>query len=161
MRKIKLTKGKFTTVDNEDFEKLSQYNWQVNSNGYAVRQDWNKMDKRSKTIRMHRSIMDCPAGLVVDHINHDVLDNRRENLRVCTIKQNCMNQKPRERSSKYKGVSWGARDKRWCAHIRVDYKGINLGSFKREEDAAIAYDKAAARYQGEFAYQNITKQKER
>src|SRR5690606_25144089 len=70
---IPLTKGKFTKVDNEDFEHLSKFNWSV-SNGYAM--NWNLG-------RMHRYIMKCPKELVVDHKNHDKLDNRKVNLRVC------------------------------------------------------------------------------
>ena len=91
MKKIKLTQGKFALVDDEDFERVSQYKWTAEkcskSENYYAR-------NRTINAKMHRLIMGvCKSKLVVDHVNHRTLDNRKENLRVCTQKQNLRNRK--------------------------------------------------------------------
>jgi len=98
VKKIRLTKGLFALVDDEDFERVNQFKWcaSLESRGtkyYAIRWVWNKETKRRVKIRMHRFIMDLPPGsidgLVVDHINDDGLDNRRScNLEVITAEEN-------------------------------------------------------------------------
>ena len=91
MKKIKLTQGKFALVDDEDFERVSQYKWTAEkcskSENYYAR-------NRTINAKMHRLIMGvCKSKLVVDHVNHRTLDNRKENLRVCTQKENLRNRK--------------------------------------------------------------------
>ena len=104
---------------------------------------------------MHRLIMQAIDGQYVDHINGDGLDNRRENLRICTHAQNMQNQMPvRLGTSKYKGVSWDKVAKKWAAHINLDGKPKKLGRFVAEEDAAKAYDSAAIEHYGEYARPN-------
>jgi hypothetical protein len=94
--------------------------------------------------------------MFVDHIDHNGLNNRRSNLRLCTAQQNARNHRPQLRgSSKYKGVSWRQDGKVFRALIWHNGKSINLGRFKNEIDAAKAYDKAAKKYFGEFAYLNF------
>ena len=105
---------------------------------------------------MHRVIMDAPKGMHVDHINGNGLDNRRENLRLCTNSQNHMNRKThRDSSSKYKGVSWNKRNSKWQAYIGSGIKRKNLGYFASESDAAKAYDIKAKECFGEFARLNL------
>jgi len=81
---------------------------------------------------MHRQIMKAPAGFVVDHINYNGLDNRKANLRLATLTQN--NRHTRRTihpgTSKYKGVCWYSREKRWAVRIHADGKTIPLGYFK-------------------------------
>lgn len=96
--------------------------------------------------------MGNPAGLDIDHINHNTLDNRRCNLRVASRSQNAANCKGR--GNKYKGVWWDEEKQRWRARITVNYQGYNLGRFDNEEDAAIAYNVAAQLFFGEFALLN-------
>src|SRR5690242_17796567 len=103
---------------------------------------------------MHRVIMNASADIHVDRINGDGLDNRRENLRLCTRDENMMNRrKNSNNSSGYKGVD---RNKgKWRAYIQVDKKWIHLGYFSTAEQAAHAYDNAAKKYFGEFANTNF------
>lgn len=94
---------------------------------------------------------------MVDHINHDTLDNRQTNLREVTPQQNQWNKRPmRGSSSKYKGVGWRSDKNKWDAQIRTNGKRRFLGYYEVEEQAAVAYDKAASELFGEFAWLNST-----
>jgi hypothetical protein len=152
-RRIPLTRGLFSIVDAEDYPLLSQYTWFAEGTGqncYAVRKE------NGKSIKMHRWIMNAPDNLVVDHIDHNGLNNRKENLRVCTFVENCRNlRSSRHKTSKYKGVHWNKRSKKWAAQISCDNKTYHLGYFTDEIEAAKAYDKAAQKYHGQFASLNL------
>ena len=109
---------------------------------------------------MHRCIIKVPTGCVVDHINHNGLDNRRANLRPATRAQNNRYSKKRKNTrSKYKGVSYYSREKQFVAKITTDGKTVKLGYFEDEVEAAKAYDKAARKYHKEFAYLNFPRTK--
>ena len=150
---IPLTQGKFAIVDADDYDELSQYKWTAAKSPntfYAVR------SVRGRQIRMHRLITNAPKGLVVDHRNHNGLDNRKENLRLCTRSENACNQRPQTgRSSKYKGVCWHKTQKRWHARIHSNGVTYHLGSFKSEIEAAKAYDKKTKELFGKFACLNF------
>ena len=114
MKEILLTQNQVALVDDIDYKKLSKYKWQaLNMNGsfYAVRQT-SKKEGKGFTILMSRQILGLERGdkRQGDHQNHRTLDNRRANIRICTIQQNHMNQKRQQNTtSKFKGVSWDKR----------------------------------------------------
>ena len=104
---------------------------------------------------MHRVVL--PGFEMLDHINHDGLDNRRENLRPCTASQNHANQRKRTEhtSSKYKGVHWAKDRNKWRASICVEGRWYKLGAFNTEEEAATVYNAAAQKAFGVFAGLNL------
>ena len=159
MKKIELTKGRFTWVDDEDYDSLGKHPWHINTRGYAARTIHNKGNQ--KNIRMHREIMNTPVGMQTDHINHDKLDNRRSNLRICTNGQNQQNGKKcrtyggKTPSSKYKGVSFNKRKNKWASNIVINKEMIFLGYYSDETQAAHTYDQAAHEMFGEFARLNF------
>jgi hypothetical protein len=154
MVEISLTQDKVALVNDEDFELVSQYNWHIARNRYAVTKTSRKNAPR-KDILMHRLIMRAEKGQQVDHINGNGLDNRRENLRFCTHAENQHNISYGYGKSRYKGVHWHKNREKWCSAICYNSKKIYLGSFSSEIEAARAYDEAAKQYFGAFAHLNF------
>lgn len=171
-REVPLTRGMTALVDAEDFERVSRWNWyaefQYNSPSnksvgvfYAKRRvNRNKHDEKQHVIYLHRFVMNAPVGLHVDHCDRtQSLDCRKSNLRLATRAQNQYNKRKSAAvsGSRFKGVRKCSRSgdrEAWEARIGVDYRAIFLGSFKCEEDAAIAYNAAAALHFGQFALLN-------
>lgn len=154
MKRIQLTQGKFAVVDDADYELLRGYSWQF-LKGYAKRAI--KVNGKSKTIMMHRQILGLAPGEIGDHINGDRLDNRRANLRKTDETGNARNVRKsirRRCSSRFKGVCWSHRGRRWQAAIAIKHQKRWLGYFDTEIEAAIAYNRAAKRHFGEFASPN-------
>ncbi len=144
-------------LDDADHYEQSKFLWHISStrNTYYVRRETHIYNKRD-VIYLHREIMSVPSDMKVDHINGNGLDNRRENLRVCTHQQNLFNgRKHQNCSSRFKGVSWSQSRSRWCAFIKRNGKTVNLGRFRVEVEAAIAYNRAATELFGEFANLNV------
>ncbi|KKN21672.1 hypothetical protein LCGC14_0923000 [marine sediment metagenome] len=155
MKNIKLTQGKFAIVDDADYVWLNQWKWcayKPPTGGFYA-----KRKGSGRTILMHRQILGLGPGdkRQGDHIFHNTLDNRRNNLRICTGQENQRNRKPRSNTtSGYKGVSWHNRIKKWQVHIQVNRRRKHLGYFVLELDAALAYNKAAKELYGVFVYLN-------
>jgi len=165
MKKIELTQNQYALVDDEDFDKLNQWKWYATyqpcvKSFYAVRHLRGNKNSKRQSILMHRIIMDTPRNMQTDHINHDTLDNRKQNLRICTVGQNNSNRiNHKNFTSKYKGVYSDKRNKnlRWIAQIRINTKAVYLGAFKSEIQAAKAYNKKARELFGEYALLNKIK----
>lgn len=142
-------------VDDDMYDGLTDgWRWYTDHRGYALGR---------KTIAngfclhayMHSVVVRPPDGTVVDHINGNPLDNRRENLRVCLIKENVRNSPGRGGLSRFKGVSWNKQAGKWQVAIRANGQRIYLGIYEDELEAASVYNEAAKKYFGEFAYLNV------
>ncbi len=161
MKQIPLTQNKFALVDDEDYQELSLFKWcavRRRTTWYAVRGGSRDESGKQKSFLMHRAILGLKKGdkLESDHRDHNGLNNRRSNLRLCTHSQNCMNRKlQKDVTSKYKGVCWNKKRNKWTAEIRKDGKKHYLGCFDSEIEAAKVYDKRATELFGEFAYLNF------
>jgi hypothetical protein len=148
-------------VDDEDYETVNKFYWSVcgKHNIYYAKSSIYLPCGKQKTIRMHRLIMGVndPKKLV-DHIDHNGLNNQRSNLRIATHQENSKNRTPYG-SSKYLGVCWCKRSGRWLVQIKIN-KTTNkfLGYFNNEIDAAMVYDKYAKEIHGEFANLNFKPQ---
>jgi hypothetical protein len=148
--------GNVAIVDEDDYSELSKFKWFVMSNGYAARSCWLKEEGRSESVLMHRQIMDVQPGLMVDHINMNILDNRKENLRIATRSENMVNSKKRiSGKNPYKGVHWSKQHSKWKVEITKDYKNNFIGLFEDPETAARAYDATAVKFFGDFALLNF------
>lgn len=148
---VPLTENRYAKVDARDVQTVSGIAWCVDGSGYA----WASID--GKGVRMHRLIMSPPANMLVDHRNHQKLDNRRENLRVCTKMQNNVNLKGSEHgsTSQYIGVSWDKSRNKWVSRITAHGVVRQIGRYEDEREAAIARDIAALESHGEYARLNF------
>ncbi len=159
-RKIPLTQGKFALVDPEDYSRLAKYKWHLAKSPtslYAAR--WKRLPAKNSRVKiwMHHQVIHIPAHMVCNHINHNGLDNRKANLRPATVSQNLCN-RPKKRTkarSKYKGLEWDKKQRKWKARIQYNSKKFYLGTFKNENAAAQAYDAAAKKYHKDFATFNF------
>jgi len=148
-----LTKGQIAIIDREDVEKVIGYNWTaisgIGDSFYARRGT-----HAGKIFPMHK-VITGKFNNTIDHINRNSLDNRKENLRVCSLRQNSANRKSaKNSSSKFLGVHWNRQSQKWQVTIRKDGKYYHLGLFKDERIAALAYNIAAYSKHGEFANLN-------
>lgn len=160
MQKIPLSQGRFAMVDDEDYPLVSQYKWSCDR-GYAVRKITIER-RRYRLIYLHRLLTNAQPGQVVDHRDGDRGNNTRQNLRICTARQNSRNRQAytthvvKQKASPYKGVSRTKNTKdRWSALIVADGKRYRLGSHPTQEEAALAYDRKARELFGEFAQLNF------
>lgn len=163
MKRIPLTQGKFAIIDDEDFERVSKYKWFYHL-GYAKHGVYDYKKKNNIHLLLHRFILQVNDPLVsIDHKDRNGLDNRKQNLRICTQSQNNMNRMVKNTNG-YKGLKYlktcskngkqYLRKKPYQAVIHVSGKKISLGYFSSAEDAARAYNEGAKRIHGEFAKLN-------
>jgi len=157
MKEIALTgkygNGKFTIVDDDIYELIKDKKLFMSKEGYV---GFSSKDEKGnwKVVYLHRFITNCPKGKLVDHINHNTLDNRRENLRICDARENVRNSRKKSGkvSSKYKGVT--KRNNSYHVSIKTDSGILHLGAFTNEISAANFYNFYAKKYHGEFACLN-------
>lgn len=168
MIEITLTQNKKTVIDEVDADLAEQVKWFAHRRRDGPNQRWyalgnTRIKGKRRSILLHRLIMErilgrfLKTGEHVDHINHDGLDNRRQNLRIANTQENNYNSRKgtNGKTSIYKGVFWHKQHKKWYAHIRKDKKSHFLGLYRNELDAAKAYDKAAKDMYGKFACLNL------
>lgn len=158
MSKIELTQGLYSVIDKEDLKRISNHSWCIQKNGkqgkiYAA----SRINK--KLILLHRFILNITDRKVaVDHINGNTLDNRKENLRICSWSENLRNSnKHKDSKSLYKGIFYNKLNKNWRSRIFKDGKSYEIGSFKTDIEAAQAYDSKAIELFGKFAKLNFNK----
>lgn len=147
-------KGEEFYFDLEDFDKIKDYCWWKNDNGYLI-----TSLRNNKKVRMHRLIMDeQDTNVRIDHKDHNTVNNRKYNLRRATNAENTRNGKLRStNTSGVTGVRYNDQKGKWTAEITVDYKNIYLGAYDTFEDALKVRKEAEDRYFGEFSYNNSMK----
>lgn len=129
-------------IDTEDLPKVRYTKWRL-SHGYANNAS---RKRRPQSVHMHHVVLGVGNDVFVDHINHNTLDNRKQNLRIVTKSQNAMNMNS-------KGVTWDVKTSRWYAYIKKDQHMVNLGMYFHEEEALLARWYAEQYLFGEYAYQ--------
>lgn len=160
---IELTQGQVAVVDDCDSDVASD-KWCATQD--RRRRRWNAAVRRCRetrrTVFMHRVILERKLGRPIrkgfhcDHVDGDVFNNRRENLREASPAENLRNRSAtRASSSKFCGVSWHKASGRWRATIVSEGRQRSLGYFEDELAAARAYDSAAIEHHGEFARLNF------
>jgi hypothetical protein len=147
-------------IDTEDWDKVKQYRWIINydiaekrlkSVNTIIRIGLRKLNKK-KCFKLHKFITNYK---MTDHINCNVCDNRKSNLRPCNHTQNMRNvTKYRNNKSGYRGVCWDKYTQKWLAQIKVNDKRIKLGRYIDKQQAALIYNQVAQKYFGEFALLN-------
>lgn len=154
MKEIILTRGKVALVDDEDFELINSMSWYLAKRKHT---NYAATEIKNKAVYMHRFILGLnDRSKLTDHIDHNGLNNQKSNLRITNPSENTSNTSSRKKStSKYLGVSFNKRDKKWSAFIKKGNLKKNLGAFEKEEDAAKAYNKAALELHKEYANLNI------
>ena len=163
MRTIRLSRGRYTLVDAEDYERLNRYRWYWNPPkhrgagwGYAFRKGRKKHGEPS-TVMMHREIMGFSDGVCIDHINRNGLDNRKQNLRFADHQKNGFN-RGKSRiclyTSRFKGVFRRTGAIKWTARIKFNGRHVELGTYREEEKAAAVYNFAARLFFGRYRCEN-------
>lgn len=136
-------KGKKVLINLEDLKKVQRTRWHLANTGYP------SSVFLGKRMLLHNLILQVKVGLVVDHVNRNKLDNRKNNLRLVTPKENCRNGSlPKTNTSGYRGVTWCKKDKRWKARLSLNDRTINLGQFKDIKDAVTARKVGEIKYWG-------------
>ncbi len=157
---LPLSRGLVAIIDAETFPLIEPYGkfsswWNVCTKSFYARARLRNSGTPGTSKYLHRIIMQAPSSMHVDHIDHDTLNNRRENLRLATPSQNQCNMKIQSRNrSGYKGVSFCSRTRLWQAKIAVDHRQIWLGRHATIEEAAKAYEEGAKIFHGDFRYLN-------
>lgn len=147
-------------VDLEDYERVIRSKWHAVRGGksfYATATTMACLPKHHA--RLHAFIMRVEPGQIVDHINGDTLDNRKQNLRIVDAAANAKNARRPTfpgKTSRFKGICWSRHDGKWLARITSDRVTTDLGMFDDEVMAARAYDQAALELHREFARTNET-----
>lgn len=137
-------------IDALDRERFGGHRWSIGGNGYVQRHVVLAAGKYSKS-RLHREVMDAAPGDIVDHINGNRLDCRRENLRIVDDRGNAQNQsKSPKNTSGYRGVSWHKQNQKWYAYAKINGVMISLGFFDDVHEAGAVAKKFRKRHYEAF-----------
>jgi len=151
MKTITLNQGPLVLVDDENYELLRRYSWNLHPKGYAARTD----AQAQRQVLMHRQIMDFPTTGCVDHLDANKLNNQRNNLRVVSVGLNTQRGGLRRNNTTgFVGVGWDSRLSMYRTTIKVAGRHIELGRFRALRKAVAAYNEAAIEHFGETAYIN-------
>ena len=133
-------------IDKEDVKKCQQYYWHIDctSGNLYVKTNIRVATNKQKHIKLHRFLMDCPQGKVIDHINRNTLDNRKSNMRICTHTDNKTNRK--DNTSGRCGVYYNSDCKKWYARLQANGIQHDLGMFENKQDAINARIKAEKQF---------------
>lgn len=152
MKTLKINSSKYGLInvllDDEDYERIEKdfknLKWTVTKNRNKL---YAQKTVNGKHIYLHRYIMNCPKGKYVDHINHNTLDNRKQNLRITNNADNLRNGEIRvNNKTGIKGVYFDNKRNKYVANIKVNYKGIFLGRFDTLEEATQVRKEAEIKY---------------
>lgn len=167
--------GKFAIVDDEDADRVNLHMWCLNKKGYVVtsivigRRDISKprtkKNRITKSISLHRYVMNAPKGTKLDHADHNKQNCQKYNLRYVTDQQNAANvlkSNTKEYTSKYKGVCYEEErsylNTPWQVYLQVNHKNMRLGHTSTEEEGAYIYDIYSLKLNKEFAWTNFPKE---
>jgi hypothetical protein len=156
-KEIILTRGYVALVDAADYEFLNQWTWMAVEDRCGLvyaRRSLAVRGENNRVVWMHRQITGCPEGWSVDHANGNGLDNRKENLRVCTLSLNNVNIIRKRRVAPYRGIRPLVSGS-WQVRLRVDGRNKSFESYKDPVEAAKRYDELALQIHGEFARLNF------
>lgn len=155
-------------IDDEDYTKIKDYKWHLMRKKaeegnlfYFTTTTYLPYKERRGSVFLHRVIMDCQLGdgKIVDHKNHNTLDCRKENLRICTSFDNMRSvNKSKRNTSGYKGIHQNNVTKKWIARVQMKDSKLSLGTYDTPEEAARAYDRGALFHYGEFAITNFPRE---
>jgi hypothetical protein len=142
---VELTQGLFATIDASDVDKVRDFVWCAAKSGRNIyAQSSFKKNGKTKTVQMHRLLIECLSGFHVDHIDRNGINNKKDNLRLVSVAKNIRNSRTNlNNSSGIKGVSWHKPLSKWRAQIRENGKKKHLGYYDCKHAAAVAYARAA------------------
>lgn len=148
MKKIPLTQNKYAIVDDNKYDELMQWKWYAQKDGltFYARRDVRLSGGKKTSVSMHQHLIGCVKGKITDHINHNGLDNRIDNLRFVTPSENLWNKR-----KKAKGVRYRPHRKKWEAAIWHLGQYIFIGLFDTEYAAKFAFNITKRYFRGEFA----------
>lgn len=139
-------------IDLDDVEKIKDYKWNMHVERNGTYKYVTTSSKKCPYTKLHRLIMDAKENEIVDHINHNELDNRKSNLRICTNQQNICNCNiPKNNKSGCKGVYWAKDKQKWTVQVTINNKTKYIGRYSTYEEAVEARIQATKKYYGEYA----------